>query len=104
MGRAKINKTAAIKDAMKANPDKGPKELAEMLTKGGVKVSPMYVSNVKASLNKSKGRKGKRGRVALGKGRFGVDAVEETIVFVKEVGGIDQAKQLLALLEKARGV
>jgi hypothetical protein len=99
MARSKTNKSAAIRDALKANPSKGPKEIAEMLAKEGVKVSAMYVSNIKAAAAKRKGKTaGKNGR-----GRFAIDAVENTVSFVKDVGGIEQAKQLIALLEKVRG-
>lgn len=111
MARTKTNKSAAIKEALKANPGKGPKEIAELVSQGGTKVTATYVSNVKATMGKGK-KKGKRGRpktvtsngVGVSHGRQGFAAVEDTIVFVKGVGGLDQAKKLIALLEKARGV
>src|SRR5436190_1440549 len=100
MARTKTNKSALIKETLQANPDMGPKEIAALVTKAGAKCTPMYVSNIKASMNKGKG-KGKRGRKAkVGNGSPSFTAVESTIVFVKGVGGIEQAKQLIALLEK----
>jgi len=103
MARTKVNKSAAIKEALKANPGKSPKEIAEVVTKGGTKVTAMYVSNIKATMGKGK-KKGKRGPKANTQSTNGMFAdVQSTIVFVKGVGGLDNAKQLIALLESARG-
>jgi len=105
MARTKTNKSAAIKEALKANPGKSPKEIAEIVTKGGTKVTAMYVSNIKATMGKGKGKKGKRGRKPGSTVSNSAYAdVQNTIVFVKGVGGLDKAKQLIALLESARGV
>src|SRR6185295_10005587 len=99
MARTKPNKSAAIQEALKANPDKGPKEIAEMLTKGGLKVTAMYVSNIKAKTGMKKKMKGKPGRKPGSQSSNGIFAdVQNTIVFVKGVGGLDKAKQLIALL------
>lgn len=105
MARTKTNKSAAIKEALKANPGKGPKEIAEIVTKGGVKVTPIYVSNIKASMGKSKGKKGKRGRKPGNTSSSGAFAdVQNTVVFVKGVGGLAKAKELIALLETTQGL
>ena len=41
------NKSQAIRDALAANPDKSPKEIAELVAAEGHKVTPAYVSIVK---------------------------------------------------------
>ena len=106
MARTKVNKSAAIKEALKANPGKSPKEIAEIVTKGGTKVTAMYVSNIKATTGKSKGKKkGKRGPKVSTQSTNGLFAdVQNTIVFVKGVGGLAKAKQLIALLETTQGL
>lgn len=105
MARTKTNKSAAIKEALKANPGKGPKEIAEIVSKGGTKVTPIYVSNIKATMGKGNGKKGKRGRKPGSTTSSGAYAdVQNAVVFVQGVGGLDKAKQLIALLETARGL
>lgn len=102
MARTKVNKSAAIREALKANPGKGPKEVSELLAKQGVKVSPMYVSTIKATKGK---KKGKRGRKPGSHSPSGIVAdLQNTVVYVKGVGGLDKAKELIALLESVRGV
>lgn len=104
MARTKTNKSAAIKEALKANPGKSPKEIAEIVTKGGTKVTAMYVSNIKATMSKGK-KKGKRGRKPASTTSNGAYAdVQNAVVFVQGVGGLEKAKQLIALLETARGL
>ena len=102
MARTKVNKTAAIKEALKANPGKGPKEIAEIVTKQGVKVTAMYVSTIKSTMGK---KKGKRGRKPGSQASNGIVAdLQNTVVYVKGVGGLEKAKELIALLESVRGV
>ena len=122
MARTKTNKSAAIKEALKANAGKGPREIAEMLSKEGVKVTPTYISNVKSKMGTStkKGKpgpkKGKPGRPKMSSqsssngsssnrsSSSGFAEVQDTIIFVKGVGGLNKAKQLIALLETTRGL
>ena len=111
MVRTKRNKSAAIKEALKANAGKGPREIAELLSREGLKVTPTYVSNIKTKMGISKetaGRgpeKGKRGPKPKSQtSSNGFSHVESAVVFVRGVGGLDKAKQLIALLESARGL
>ncbi|HWB01305.1 MAG TPA: hypothetical protein VG713_22600 [Pirellulales bacterium] len=107
--QTKVNKSEEIRQAMKANPSAGPTEIATKLGEKGIKVTPAMVSTVKNKAKTSKGNRGpkgkKRGRPAGSTIRTnGYSEVESTIVFVKGVGGLDKAKQLIALMEKARGM
>lgn len=103
MARTKVSKSAAIKEALKANPGKGPKEIAEIVTKKGTKVSAIYVSNIKSTMGK--GKKGKRGRKPGSTSSSSpYSDVQNAVVFVQGVGGLDKAKQLIALLETAKGL
>jgi len=53
---AGLNKTEEVKKALSANPGMTSKEIADMLTAQGIKVSPNYVSTIK-SKGKKKGKK-----------------------------------------------
>ena len=48
--KQKVNKTQAIKDYLKAHPGVKNKEIAEALTKSGIKVTPNYVAGIKGKL------------------------------------------------------
>jgi hypothetical protein len=107
--KTKVNKSEEIRQAMKANPAAGPTEIATQLSEKGIKVTPNMVSTIKNKAKNSKGKRGpkgkKRGRPAGSTTRTnGFPEVESTIVYVKGVGGLDKAKQLIALMEKARGM
>ncbi len=56
-----ISKTAAIRDALKEIKNGSPTEIVKILNKKSVKVTPAYVSTIKAS-DKRLAKSGKRGR------------------------------------------
>lgn len=106
------NKSLAIRAALAANPDKSPKEITQIVTAQGFKVTPAFVSIVKYNLSKAGGKSGKKvvvrrkvGRPA-GSGRAtvgtGMGTMEAAIAFVHAAGGLDQAKQTLAMLESIK--
>jgi hypothetical protein len=106
------NKSQAIREALAANPGKSPKEITELVTAQGHKVTPAYVSIVKYNLSKAGGKTGRKvvvrrkvGRPAGG-GRAvaasGMGAMEAALSFVQAAGGLDQAKQTLAMLESIK--
>lgn len=88
------NKTQAIKDYMRENPDAGPKRVAEALTKQGIKVSAQYVSTIK-SLHKR--------RLPSAKSLEDVDIPLSAILAAKklaeEVGGVEKARAAVEALE-----
>jgi hypothetical protein len=108
------NKSAAIREALQANPDASPKEIAESLKAQGHKVTPAYVSIVKYNLSKASGSKGRKVRVKkagrtagvagghTGIGSGGFAPVETALDFIKACGGLEQAKQVLATVEQLR--
>ena len=108
------NKSQAIRDALAANPDKSPKEIAELVAADGHKVTPAYVSIVKYNQSKAGGKGDKKvvvrrkvggpGRRAARAGASHLGAMEAAIAFVRAAGGIEQAKQTLAVLESIRSV
>lgn len=63
MAKRKINVSQAIREFVAKNPDVGPTDTAKTLTaRLGRKVSPVYVSNIKAAIGKGKSKKNRRGR------------------------------------------
>jgi hypothetical protein len=62
MPRKLGEKAEAVRQAVRANPEKLPKEIAELVKGQGFDVSPGYVSTIKFKLKR--GRKGKRKKKA----------------------------------------
>jgi hypothetical protein len=106
------NKSAAIREALAANPDKGPKEIAEIVQAQGFKVNAQYVSIIKSNVKKSGGAKVRKvvrkkpGRpVRLAGGNEygnGFAPIDAALAFVRACGGLEQAKQVLATVEQLR--
>ena len=99
MAKRKVNKTAAVKEFLEANPNAGPKEVVEALAKNKISVTPNYISNIK-SKGKSGGKQVKRrGRkkaaVQASTGGLLSGKLAEAIKLVEKVGGIDKAKETL---------
>jgi hypothetical protein len=101
---APVNKTKAIKAALKANPKSTPKEISEMLKAEGVDASPGYVSTIKTNLKgKKKAKKAAAAPVAEAGPVVAKDAVSVGLLvkakkLVKELGGVKEAKTALNAL------
>jgi hypothetical protein len=104
--RAGVNKSQAIRDALKANPDKTPMEIAELLASQHVRVSPTYISNIKStdkSARKARraGKKmGRNGRKRMGNGAVAESPIMAALNFVRSAGSLDAAKQALETVEE----
>ena len=105
------NKSQAIRDALAANPDKSPKDIAELLSAQGYKLNAQYVSTIKSNANKKSGggkmvvRRKKPGRPAGSARTAGggeMSTMEAALAFVQAAGGLEQAKQALAMLESIK--
>ena len=102
-----VNKSQAIRDYRKAHPTHKPKQIAAELGKKGIKVSPQFVSTILSTSKKKKtiGKPGRpKGSVSRRSGR-GAEAVSyESLLRVKqivrEMGGIEDARNALTALEK----
>lgn len=108
------NKSAAIRDYLKANPDAGPTEVCTELKKKSITVAPALVSNVKAALRGKKSGKKKAGRKPgrpVGSGRkpgrpagasdkVSLSSLIAAREFVEKVGGVEQAQELIKALGK----
>lgn len=109
--KEEINKSQMIRDALRANRDKTPLEIAEMLTAKGIEVNAQYVSTVKTNMRKKsravrKVRRGiqRAGRKSSLKGisEFGngLQVINAAVELLKLAGGIEQAKAALATVEE----
>jgi hypothetical protein len=101
----KVNKSEEIRKALEKHPDKKPKWIAEMLLGKKIEVTPQMVSTIK-SKSKAGGQSTKarkNGRIFRGwPGAYG--DLQDTLTYIKAVGGLEKAKQLIALVEIARQV
>lgn len=106
-----INKSQAIRDALRANRDKSPTEISEMLKTKGIEVNSQYVSTIKSSMRKTSKavRNVRRGIQQAGrKSRLngvsdfgnGLQVINAAVELLKAAGGIDQAKAALATVEE----
>ncbi len=102
--KAKTNKSAAIREALKATPEKSAAEIAK-----AVGVTPALVYNVKAALKKKSGKaKGKPGRkpgkkaAKVAAPHAAHAALDSAFEFVTKVGGLLHAEQLIAKLRSIK--
>jgi hypothetical protein len=106
------NKSAAIREALQANPDASPKQVAEIVSGQGHNVTPAYVSIVKYNLSKSSGTTSRKVRVKRQGARSaggneignGFAPIQSALEFIQACGGLDQAKQVLATVEQLRSI
>ncbi len=105
----KVNKSQAIRAALKANRKKTPLEIAELLKADGVNVTATYVSNVKFhSKGKGKGR-GRRAMTVRGTARrtrkgkraaASISNIPAALEFIRAAGGLENAKSILRTVEE----
>jgi len=103
MAKEKPNKSAAIRSALEAHPEKTPVEISALLKTQGLKISPTYVSNVKHHML-HKGKKRRKAQAVrkavrhVGNGSY--EGVGAALEFVKSAGGLAAAKAALDTLEE----
>lgn len=95
-------KTAAIKAALKANPKKGPTEIAELLKADGWDVTAQRVSVVKSAMKKGKKKAAPAAASdtapVVPKDAVSVGLLVKAKKLVKELGGVKEAKNALNAL------
>jgi hypothetical protein len=113
MARSKeeVNKSHAIREALKANPDKSPSEIAELLKVKGVDVNGQYVSTIKTNMRKTRRavrkmrrgirRAGRRSNLVGGNATAnGLQVMNAALELMKIAGGLEQAKAALSTVEE----
>jgi len=108
--RSGVNKSKAIRDALKAHRGKTPTQIAEILRGDGVDVTSAYVSNVKFHSRHRRprtatvtgaARRTRRGRPA---GANSFAAIPAAMEFVKAAGSLKAAKAALETIEEIGNV
>jgi hypothetical protein len=102
---SKASKSDAIRAALDANPDKMPKEIAEILQAQGLDVTPQMVSTTKFNM-KSKKEQPAATKAAPRKARVAtkaadavsLDSLKKAKELAMQLGGIKQAKAAIAAL------
>ncbi len=106
-----INKSQAIREALKANPDKSPSEIAELLKAKGVDVNGQYVSTIKTNMRKTRRAVRKMRRSIRRAGRMsklvggnptdnGLQVMNAALELMKIAGGLEQARAALSTVEE----
>ena len=97
-------KTAAVKDALKANPKKGPKEIADLLQAQGLDVTPGYVSTIKTNMKGKKKAKAaaapapEAAAPAVPKDAVSLGLLQKAKKLAAQLGGIKEAKAAIDAL------
>ncbi|MFN0197413.1 MAG: hypothetical protein ACKVT0_11765 [Planctomycetaceae bacterium] len=109
--KEEINKSQSIRDALRANRDKSPSEIADMLKAKGIDVNAQYVSTIKSNMHKTSKavKKVRRGIQRAGRNsklsgdnnvKNGLQVINAAVELLKAAGGIEQAKAALATVEE----
>ena len=98
------NKSEAIRDYYKANPQAKPKEVASELKKKGIQVTPAFVSTIRSTSKKKNGVIGRPGRpvgstTKRSNGEVSYESLLQAKKIVDQMGGIDEARNALTALE-----
>jgi arginine repressor len=108
--KEEINKSQAIREALKANKDKTPTEIAALLSAKGVEVNAQYVSTIKSNMRSTKlavrkmrkglRRAGRKSKLGGSPTDNGFTVVNAAIELVKVAGGIEEARSVIDTVEK----
>ncbi len=111
--KRKINKSQAVRDYLKAHPKATSGEIATALNKKGIKITPAYVANIKATSKNGKAKKQAVVEVAapavVEKPTRAADAVtieqiRAVTKTVQVIGGIPRLNELLGLVKEVGGL
>jgi hypothetical protein len=100
MPNEKVNKTTVIKDYLRAHPGAKNKEVADALTKSGIKMTPNYVATIKS---KHRRRRKAATKVISARG-VGIGEVKVALSLLKMTGGIKKANAALAAALEIRKI
>jgi hypothetical protein len=102
--KSAVNKSQAIRDALAANPDKSPSEIAELLKADGISITAQYVSTIKSNAKIKTRRRvvSRRGRAVRGSAGSGspMSTVDAALALIRSAGGLEQARDVLSTIEQ----
>ena len=100
--KEKVNKTQAVRDFIKANPEAKNKEVSESLTKSGIKVSPNYVAGIRGKM-KTRRKKVKRAvKTVVASRGVGIPEIKAAFALMKLAGGVKEANAALAAAQEIK--
>jgi len=126
--KQKVNKTQAVADYLKGHPEAMSSEIAQALTKQGVKISPGHVSNIKSKIKKMRdARKAARAKLSAGipekqgaatepvataaaekpakaADTLTLEHVKAVAKTVKAIGGFERLNELLGVVKEVGGL
>lgn len=98
MAKRKVNKTQAVKDYLKDNPKATNPEVAEALTKAGIKITAKHVATIKTKM-KTRRRAVKK---VVAKTGVGIPEVKAALALLKVTGSLGAAQQALAAAQEIK--
>ncbi len=101
--KGSVNKSAAVRELLSANPDRPVKEIVETMGSRGLRVTPNLVYYLKAKMRAGKRKKARQramAAVAAGNGSRGnpIELVRKVKELASEVGGYNKLKELAEIL------
>ena len=102
MAKEKINKTQAVRDFIKANPQAQNKEVAESLAKSSIKVSPNYVAGIRGKMKVRRKKRRQAVKAAVAHHHVGIPEVKAAFGLLKLTGGMAGAKAALEAAQEIR--
>jgi hypothetical protein len=96
MAKKEGSKTKAVLDYIKAHPGVGNKEVAEALTKEGIKITAGHVSTIKTQAKKRRRARRQVVETVVAKAGIGVPEIKAALGCLKVCGSVGVAKEALA--------
>ena len=99
MAKKSVNKSQTVRDYLKTHPSTANKEVAEALTKQGIKLTANHVANIKSKMAAGKGKRKRRHTAANAmsvKTGVGIPEIKAAFALLKHCGSIALAKEALA--------
>jgi len=98
--KQRVNKTQAVRDYLKAHRGAKSSEIAEALTKQGIKITVGHVANIK-----SKSKKRRRAvKAVVEKRGVGIPEIKAALALLKVCGTAGAAKEALAAAEEIKAM
>jgi hypothetical protein len=95
-----ISKSQAVREFFKANPKATNQEVVDAMAKKGIKISPNYVGNIKATHNKKR----RAVRKAVAKGDVTLPQLKAALALLKATESIEAARAALAAAQEIREI
>jgi hypothetical protein len=100
--KPKVNKSQAIKDYLKAHPGVGNTEVANSLTKSGLKMTANYVATIKGKMKVRRKKVKKVVKKVVATRGIGIPEVKAAFALMKLTGGVAGAKHALEAAQEIK--